>query len=98
MTTKSYVQKLVDGIWKMIEMEEPQWEDPKGPYVRSDIEPYRTIATADMPIISGRAAERAYMKANGFIKFEEMESMPKHHREHKVDPRIKEELIARFNR
>ena len=97
MTTKSYRQKFVEGRWVMVPVGDVLPTESKGPYVRSDIEPYRTIATADMPVISGRAAERAYMKANGFIKFEEMESMPKHPREARVDPRIKEELIARFN-
>jgi len=98
MTTKSYRQRFLEGKWVMVEMGEQLPIEAKGPYVMSDIEPYRTIATADMPLISGRAAERTYMKRHGLIKFEEAESMPKRPREARVDPRIKEELIARFNR
>jgi len=97
MTTKSWVQALVDGEWVMVPKEEYTRPEAKGPYVMSDIEGYQSLATADTPYIDGRAAERAYMKKHGLIKYEEMLDMPKHPKEHRVDPRIKEELIARMN-
>lgn len=98
MTTSSWVQKLVDGKWKMIPREE--WVSPAvtSAYIINDIESYQSLATADTPYISGRAAERAYMKKHDLIKYEDMLDMPKRPKEHKVDPRIKEELIARMNR
>jgi hypothetical protein len=37
------------------------------------------------------------MKRNDFITFEEMQSMPKIPKKQTIDPKIKEELIARFN-
>jgi hypothetical protein len=97
MTTRHFIQKKIDGQWKLVEPAAVPPAKPVGPYFMKDIEPYRSTATSDMPEITSRSKEREYMKRNDFITFEEMQSMPKIPKEQRIDPKIKEELIARFN-
>lgn len=66
-----------------------------------DIEPYRSIATADAPIITSRSKEREYMKERGLVKTEDLKGLKPRLSSYEITPEqlrpgIRQELIKQL--
>jgi hypothetical protein len=69
---KRYVQKKIDGEWRLVELTRPvQGDFLGGIVIMEDIKPFVANATADGPqLIGSRSSLRRYMANNGLVQFE----------------------------
>jgi hypothetical protein len=61
---KRYVQRFIDGEWRLIEGASRPRSD--APYVIPDIDPYRSTITGE--VIGSRSVHRAHLKQHGCIE------------------------------
>lgn len=76
-----------------IEQYSPPQQDVNAPMVMPDIEPFRSVATADQPVIGSRSKLREYMKRTGLVQTEELRGEDFRAKIKENGPSIKECLI-----
>jgi len=66
MARKRYIQKIIDGKSRFVEVSENYRPEPSAPAILGDIQPYRSMVTGEM--ITSRSRHRAHLKDHGMIE------------------------------
>jgi hypothetical protein len=97
----SYVQKFIDGEWKLVEKGLHVTNTPRLTIIH-DIEPYVANATREPTLITSRSSERKYMANNNLHHFEpgHYQDVAQNRKESEMASRkhLRDTLIQQLNR